>query len=267
MSHKKSGFTLIEMSFVLVIIALIIGAIFVGKSVLHSAELQSVVTDYTRYQNAIKIFRDKYKYYPGDFPTATTVWGTYLDCTFDDVNYTPTTNTCNGNGNGKIINAPADDFISVLSNFAESHLVFKHLMNAGLIEGGTIMGMTYDTGSFGRATNRRVGGIYSIYSAPPAAASANYFASKNGVLITLGGAVTRATAATAPIFTPTDALSIDQKIDDALPGTGILITPIINVNGGQVARLCPTTDDALTATYDTSRSDRVCFQYYLTGFF
>ena len=68
----KQGFTLIEMSVVLVIIGLIVGGILVGQSLIYQAMLRSVITQEQKLQSAITTFRGKYDCLPGDCPNATT---------------------------------------------------------------------------------------------------------------------------------------------------------------------------------------------------
>ena len=71
----KNGFTLLELSIVMVIIGLIIGGITVGQDLIRSAELNSVVTDINKYKTAINTFNLKYNAMPGDMSNATSYWG------------------------------------------------------------------------------------------------------------------------------------------------------------------------------------------------
>ena len=85
---KKSGFTLIELSIVLVIISLIVGGIVGGKSLIHSARLNSVVSEVGQYETAFKTFYLQYDSWPGDMRDADEYW--------------PTTYVRVGNGNNVI---------------------------------------------------------------------------------------------------------------------------------------------------------------------
>jgi len=62
----KNGFTLVELSIVLVIIGLLIGGILVGQSLIDSAKLQSFVRQMQQYDAALLTFYTKYKSIPGD---------------------------------------------------------------------------------------------------------------------------------------------------------------------------------------------------------
>ena len=55
-----------ELSVVLVIIGLLIGGILAGKSMMASAQNQSVISDWTKYSTAANSYFTKYGYWPGD---------------------------------------------------------------------------------------------------------------------------------------------------------------------------------------------------------
>src|SRR5579863_4925333 len=68
-SKKKSGFTLIELSIVLVIIGLIVGGILTGRDLIDAASQRAQITQIERYQTAVHAFQAKYGgYLPGDIP-------------------------------------------------------------------------------------------------------------------------------------------------------------------------------------------------------
>src|SRR3954470_10836183 len=103
MLKSKQGFTLLEMSIVLVIIAFIIGGMLVSKTMIRSSRLQTVIADADRYKKAIGLFKEKYKELPGDMPNATSFWGTDPGgCPSTPANAVVKTTTCNGNGDSFI---------------------------------------------------------------------------------------------------------------------------------------------------------------------
>jgi len=65
---NKLGFTLIELSIVMVIIGLIIGGVLVGNDLIDAAKIRSQVTQLEKYNVAVATFRVKYGYLPGDMP-------------------------------------------------------------------------------------------------------------------------------------------------------------------------------------------------------
>ncbi len=64
----RRGFTLIELSIVLVIIGLIVGGILVGQDLIAAAAIRAQITQIERYNTAVNTFRGKYGYLPGDIP-------------------------------------------------------------------------------------------------------------------------------------------------------------------------------------------------------
>jgi prepilin-type N-terminal cleavage/methylation domain-containing protein len=62
------GFTLIELSIVLVIVGLIVGGILVGQDLIRAAAVRSQISQIEKYQQAVNTFRGKYGYLPGDIP-------------------------------------------------------------------------------------------------------------------------------------------------------------------------------------------------------
>jgi prepilin-type N-terminal cleavage/methylation domain-containing protein len=72
--HK--GFTLVELSIVLVIIGLIVGGVVGGQSLIESAKRNSVVAEVQGMKMHINAFDLQYDALPGDFTEATDYWGT-----------------------------------------------------------------------------------------------------------------------------------------------------------------------------------------------
>jgi prepilin-type N-terminal cleavage/methylation domain-containing protein len=124
----RRGFSLVELSIVLVILGLLTGGILAGQSLIRAAELRSVVTEYQRYTTAVQSFRDKYLALPGDMTNAERFWGTAhaTDATCITTSSGSVT-TCNGDGDGQV------EAVTTRSN--ETFRFWQHLANAGLIEG------------------------------------------------------------------------------------------------------------------------------------
>ncbi len=65
----KNGFTLVELSIVLVIIGLLIGGILVGQSLIESAKINATVQQIQQFDAGVMAFKAKYKFLPGDSPS------------------------------------------------------------------------------------------------------------------------------------------------------------------------------------------------------
>lgn len=62
----KKGFTLVELSIVLVIIGLLIGGILVAQSMVKTAQINGVVREFQQYDIALSNFQTKFQKLPGD---------------------------------------------------------------------------------------------------------------------------------------------------------------------------------------------------------
>ena len=65
---RYRGFTLIELSIVLVIIGLIVGGVLVGQDLIKAAEVRAQISQIEKFNTAVRTFQGKYGYLPGDIP-------------------------------------------------------------------------------------------------------------------------------------------------------------------------------------------------------
>src|SRR5665213_703282 len=68
---RAQGFTLIELSIVLVIIGLIIGGILVGQDMIKAAEGRAQISQIEKYNSAVHTFQAKFGALPGDMAVST----------------------------------------------------------------------------------------------------------------------------------------------------------------------------------------------------
>lgn len=272
MSHKNRGFTLVELSIILVIIALIVGGIVVGQSMIRSAKMQSVVSDVEAYKKAAITFRDKYRSLPGDFSTATSLWGTASGTpptiTATD---TPTTTTMNGNGDGFIGDAATStpiDMVSSTNLYQEQLRVWQHLANAELIPGRYTGADSSGTYKFKIGTNLPTskidGATYTMFYA--AVTSAPSFFSGNYRHIMVFGKPSASnnntyTSTYDPAISGIEAMQLDEKIDDGKPNTGTVRSFSSSIANG------PTNCVNGTPVYVTTSGDaQTCSLIFITGF-
>lgn len=124
---RQSGFTLIEIAIVLVIIGLLLGGVLKGQELITSARVRNLIAQQDGIKAAFFGFQDRFRAYPGDYATA----GQTLKC--------PSGTTClNGNGNG-LIEETATPTGTPASVTNEHTLVWMHLASAGFLNGSYTM--------------------------------------------------------------------------------------------------------------------------------
>jgi prepilin-type N-terminal cleavage/methylation domain-containing protein len=265
-STSPNAFSLVELSIVLVVLGLLVGGILTGRSLIRAAQLRSVTTEQQGLVVAVKSFREKYFYLPGDLPNATQFWGAKaLPANGGACNVvknlfsTASPTTCDGDGNGKIEASSA-------SGMFEDLKLWTHLANAGLIPSYPYIasrdfpysycGGNVESGDFPRSCPKpRIGDgvpnsgwmIYYPNSVPDLSGSGlqlafNLSFSSNVIGLWGGG--------TQPYFlTPVEVWNIDTKVDDGKPARG----SVVLIGVVSVAACADTTDmNNLDANYYTS---------------
>tara|TARA_B100001123_G_scaffold446879_1_gene602658 strand:+ start:763 stop:1611 length:849 start_codon:yes stop_codon:yes gene_type:complete len=250
---SHAGFSLVELSIVLVILGLLTGGILTGQSLIRAAELRAVTTEFQRYQTALQSFRDKYFALPGDMRNATAFWGSMTNCGAASPSGTGT-QTCNGDGNG-IINSGAALQTSEIYGF------WQHLANAGLIE-GSYSGISGATSSLNSVINQNVPGSkvsnagWFPYYLGQSSGSTSQYAMDYGNAFTYG-ADDPTMQTYLPILTPAELWGIDTKIDDGKPAMGKLIARFWN-NACSAADNGSHSNTNLVASYKLSASTIEC---------
>ena len=183
--NKQTGFTLIELAIVLVIIGLLLGGVLRGQELINSARVKSLTRDFQNTQVYLYGYQDRFKSVPGDDGRA-------------DVRLPgpPAAQVAVGPGvnNGQINGAWNDGFAAG----TEAILFWQHVRLAGLAPGATALAAGFDPVN---SNNGRVG-IQTLAVAPP--------------ITTMTGSY----AVCSDLIIGRDALQIDITLDDGETSTG-----------------------------------------------
>jgi prepilin-type N-terminal cleavage/methylation domain-containing protein len=71
-SKHQSGYTLVEIAIVLVIIGLLLGGVLKGQELIYNQKVKSTYDNYRQFTAAMYGYQDRYKALPGDDPQALT---------------------------------------------------------------------------------------------------------------------------------------------------------------------------------------------------
>ncbi len=276
---NTGGFSLIELSIVLVILGLLVGGILAGRSLIHASELRSISADVNRYKAAIAAFRDKYFYLPGDMPNAVRVWGAQAGGTADGKDSTcaaldygnPATGqaTCNGDGNGQI-----GTYTQMSVNY-ENYRAWQQMANAGMIEGqyagvtdsplGTYSGYKVTAPGWNIPASKIAGAGYNLawFGSSPDTAYTSLVPLNYGNVLIFGTPSINIIHNMSYFYaiTPEDAWNVDTKMDDGMPTSGVVIAP---ATGGNANPNCATAS-ALTATYKVTFTGIACGLIFKLG--
>lgn len=248
---SKVGFTLIELSIVLVIIGLIAGGVLVGKDLMVASAIRSQITQIESFRQATYTFKNKYNCLPGDCFNA------------EQFGFVTRHRTIGrGDGNGQLF-AGANGWQTGWGQGAgEVMLYWRDLSEAGLIAESFSIALSAN-GIINSVTKTSTPSLYDYY--PVAKVSSNNF-----VYVWSGG-INSNTAHNGKNYfgvsmlttiynqynvngsrntTVNAAYNIDTKIDDGLPHTGKVTAMFLN---GQ-----PTWSGA-SGTAATAASSATCY--------
>ena len=79
MVFTQRGFTLIEISIVLIIIGLLLGGVLKGQEMINDAKIRNIEQDMAGIAAAIHTYQDRYKALPGDDKRAAGRWAAASD--------------------------------------------------------------------------------------------------------------------------------------------------------------------------------------------
>jgi prepilin-type N-terminal cleavage/methylation domain-containing protein len=181
---SQSGFTLVEIAIVLVIIGLLLGGILKGQEMITQAKIKNIVNDFNGITAAMNSYQDRYRAIPGDDRNAGSRWSG-----------APAAGTYNGDGQ---INGNYNTTLTAAATAAqESNLFWWHLRLSGFVAGPT-SGV-----AAGIQPNNAVNGIMGVQTGSGAA--------------TLGFASLIICTSNLP---DKIAIAVDSQMDDGAPDTG-----------------------------------------------
>ncbi len=201
----KRGFTLVELSIVLVVIGLLIGGILVAQSMIQTAKTVSFISQMAQYNVALKNFYVKYNSLPGD----SALFGGDGDKMIESTEYPCTPNQhC------------AASYMS-----GEIAAFWQNLSSSGL--------QSRDSTSYSNNYSTGIKFSGSLVNAPKAILGNNaaviggrnfYWSTgsraEDGFSILDCSAMTNNTYTCKATFKKEEVLAVDNKIDDGVPNTG-----------------------------------------------
>ncbi len=195
---KQTGFTLVEIAIVLVIIGLLLGGILKGQELINSARVRNLADQNSGVQAAYFGFIDRYRQVPGDWgigPAGQAIGIGILN---------------GGNGNGRVDNT-----------YVEATGLWEQLTRANFLSGG----FTLPTSVI--ASEATYGGVV-----PANAFNAPLILTRNGGYT--GTGVSRLNLHLGRNVPISIAKELDVKVDDGLPNTGVLrmTAPALASGGG-----------------------------------
>ena len=187
--NKQTGFTLIELAIVLVIIGLLLGGVLRGQELINSARVKSLTRDFQNTQVYLYGYQDRFRAIPGDDGNAAV-----LHLPGPPAATNPPVANAN---NGRIDGAWSDGFAAA----SEAILFWQHVRLAGLAPGPTALAAGFDPMN---ANNGRIGiqSIPLLPALPP--------------ILTMTGSY----AVCSDLIVGRDALQIDTTLDDGETTTG-----------------------------------------------
>jgi hypothetical protein len=196
----KKAFSLIELAVVILIMSFIFVSITSASKLRNMLHARAIIQEFNKIEMAVNNFTNSYNFLPGDFPKASTYFGS--------------TSANNGNGNGIFdTNASSEEEVENAAEHLYASGVFTSLEK---VDDASFRSEIVKTGTykFVEHCTSMTNGLYN---------SADHIFS--ATLINPNGAATW-----TPVISAYNAFSIDQKIDDGAAQTGKIIGFVLSAN-------------------------------------
>ncbi|ADE10684.1 prepilin-type N-terminal cleavage/methylation domain-containing protein [Sideroxydans lithotrophicus] len=226
MKRNQSGFTLIEIAIVLVIIGLLLGGVLKGQELINSAKVKSLATDFRNIPVYIYGYQDKYKAIPGDDGLAASHVATAGVV------------VTSGDGNGLI-----DSNWNDTTAGREAYIFWQHIRLAGLATGST------DTTSPDYLPVNSVAGKIGIQSGTTCGQTGGTTTCPNGFITpikdTTGAAIRGTYIICSPNILGKFVKQLDIQLDNGDPGTGAVLAGVATTAGTSMTAVSNPDDAAV----------------------
>ena len=222
-SSKKSAFSLIELSIVLIIIGLLIAGITGGASLIKSSELRSIMGEARGYAVAVNSFFTQYDQYPGDASTNVGSSSSNVGDRDNKIEFVNDAGTAMAEGVDAWYDLKDIGAIDLALTAPSSWTAPPSLVPVTHIPGSKIKGagwvFDYNISSLQNVVV--LTGPTAAYVAPSGSNTASTTSTLvNGLNLLPVGEAFAARNASTEILSAPDSLSIDSKIDDGKPASG-----------------------------------------------
>ncbi|MDB2414279.1 prepilin-type N-terminal cleavage/methylation domain-containing protein [Rickettsiales bacterium] len=231
----SKGFSLLELSIVLVVIGLLFGGILAGKSLARNAAIKSMISEVNNLKSAIGQFKLIYKGLPGDITNATGVNGYW------------SSGTMNGDGDGQIDIETSNEPFAALDQLNLANLLSS--VYAGTWGSGFVLGAA--SGDNVISSKLPQAGIYARCCSTTDYSRSLDFKNHVNVFAVYTGDATRRMGVVSPV----EAYSIDVKMDDGNPDLGFVGGSGSWTGAAYAATDCYTNTGS-SATYDTAVANK-----------
>jgi len=237
---KKSAFSLVELSVVLIVIGLLVATVSVSSKLISNSKIRSVINEIEKVKSSINTFYGSFESYPGDFDRATSYFS----------------GASNGDGD------------KLVEYNAENAYAWLHLQKAEVIDGNY-------SGSMGDSGNGSTGGINTLGSRYHSAACFSFTGSLShgsalGINTGLNGFILGHrwvnNACEGELFLPRDAEFIDLKLDDGVANKGNVIAVGGQINpptSGSSGSVNLSTACESSGAYSTTTTTVECILHFL----
>ncbi len=207
--NRQSGFTLIEIAIVLVIIGLLLGGVLKGQEMINSAKVKNIANDFRQIPVYIYGYQDRFRAIPGDDARVVA-----------NISGTLATSPAGLQGNSVV-----NGLWNSSTNTDESFLFWQHVRLAGLAAGPTnIADATYiprnaDGGIMGIQSN-----VGFVTITAPTAMTGTYIICSDGII---GKFVKQLDVTLDDGETSTGSV---RAVLQSAPGTAVLSTAVVDAN-------------------------------------